>query len=753
MRADGQDLQLEADSKSSSGSIDIETPQDPHDCRRSPIIRSISGAYKIEHPQKKVYGTWETLILAYQTLGVVYGDLGTSPLYVFSSIQYPLTTADDFLEVLSLIFWTLTLVALIKYVFIVLRADDHGEGGTFAVYSLLCQHANISQNTGKQFTRQEADMKLQFYGATKQRAINSKALHVLEQRKIMQKLLMIVVMVGTCMVIGDGVLTPAISVLSAIVGIKSQNPHMSQTAVVAISVVILVLLFCLQRCGTSSVSFLFSPIMVAWFVSTGLIGIYNIVTYYPGIFKALSPHYIPAFFAHHQTQAWIMLGAVVLCITGAEAMFADLGHFNKRAIQIAFSFIVYPSLILTYAGEAAYLIKHPSHLDDAFFKSTPRPVFWPMFVISTLAAIVASQALISATFSIIKQSVALGCFPRVRIIHTSNKQEGQIYSPEVNYCLMILCIAVVLGFRSGTQIGNAFGVAVIWVMLITTFLVTLVMLVVWNWPWPLALAFFCLFGLLEGVYLTSVLYKVPQGGWVPFAISAFFLLIMFSWNYGRQKKYKYETQSKISSNQLGLLLSDHHIARVPGMCLFYSDLVQGLPPIISHYVRSVGSLHQVLIFVTIRHIPVRTVLAEERYFVDRLAFKGVYKCIARYGYMDMMNVKEGEVLEEIIQSLKMHIVGATEEHNTIDSQGCPNDFRSLDEDAKAELMELEIAKSTGAIFVLGKTTLRTSANTGWFDRLMIDHFYQFLAKNCRSAMDFLHIPPFQYLQVGMTYEI
>lgn len=740
---------------SENGSLHVET-EEAHPPKRRSILRSISQAYMTVHPKKKAYGRWETLLLAYQSLGVVYGDLGTSPLYVFSSIEQPLTTTDDFLEVLSLIIWTLTAMALVKYVFIVLRADDHGEGGTLAVYSLLCRHANISKNNGKQYTRLESDTGLKFYGVKKHRTVNSKTLEVLQKNKAAQKALMVLVMIGTCMVIGDGVLTPAISVLSAIAGIKTQDPKMSQSAVVAISVVILVVLFGVQRFGTSGVSFLFSPIMVAWFVSTALIGVYNIATYYPAVFKALSPHYIFYFFSHHGYRGWIMLGAIVLCITGAEAMFADLGHFNKRAIQIAFTLVVFPSLILTYAGEAAYLIKHPSDLSDAFFRAVPHPVFWPMFIISTLAAIVASQALISATFSIIKQSMSLGCFPRVHIIHTSKKHEGQIYSPEVNYCLMILCVVVVLGFRSGSGIGNAFGVAVMCVMLITTFLVTLVMLVIWDWPLLLVVAFFTFFGIIEGVYLTSVLKKVPQGGWVPFAISAFFLVIMISWNYGRQRKYRYEMENKITPDQLGKLLSDDDTARVPGMCLFYSDLVDGLPPIVSHYVKSVGSLHQVIVFVTVRQIPVRTVLQEERFLVDRLAFEGVYRCVARYGYMDLMNVKEGDMLEQIRQSLKWHISGdfVQCEDEKLTTASDPQDIQNvLEEGRKAEISELDAAVRKAAVFVLGKTTLRTGSNTSWWKHLVIDHIYWFLQKNCTSAMAFLNIPPSQFLQVGMTYEI
>ncbi|KAJ7525557.1 hypothetical protein O6H91_17G056600 [Diphasiastrum complanatum] len=432
---------------------ELPTADPDSNLRRSPlsIERAIAPVFK----EQKKNGKWGNLVLAYQTLGVVYGDLGTSPLYVFPTVSISSPQEEDILGILSIIFWSLTLMGLLKYVFIVLQADDHGEGGTFALYSKLCRHAKINVNAGQQYSRLDSDMNLPHYD--KPKTLRSKTKQLLETSKAPQNILMFVVMMGTCMVVGDGVLTPAISVLSAIGGIKSEKSAISQTVVIVISSVVLVALFLLQSRGTSKVSFLFSPIMIAWFVTTPMIGAYNIHKYYPGIFKALSPHYIIRFFQRNHKDGWVNLGAIFLCITGAEAMFADLGHFNKQAIQIAFSSMVYPSLIITYAGEAAYLIKHPENLEDAYFKSIPRPIYWPMFIISTLAAIVASQALISATFSIIKQSMALGCFPRVKLIHTSKKDEGQIYSPEINYILMVLCLAIVIGFRNGTQIGNAFG--------------------------------------------------------------------------------------------------------------------------------------------------------------------------------------------------------------------------------------------------------------------------------------------------------
>ncbi|ERN11474.1 hypothetical protein AMTRI_Chr03g43760 [Amborella trichopoda] len=697
---------------------------------------SFSNDYK-PHPRKpKEFASLQHLFLAYQSLGVVYGDIGTSPLYVFSSVSLSNPGEKDILGIFSLIFWTLTMIGLLKYVFIVLHADDHGEGGTFALYSLLNQHINFkNRRISGQTQRLDTDSNLKYYSGGSLQSKMAKKL--LEKSSMAQSFLTFIVLLGTCMVIGDGALTPAISVLSAVQGIQLRSPKIDTNDVVLLSVVILVLLFLFQRFGTSKVSISFSPIMLLWFGSTAAIGVYNIVTYYPMVFKALSPHYIYYFFTRNHKHGWEMLGGAVLCITGAEAMFADLGHFNKRGIQIAFSCIVYPCLLLTYGGEAAYLIKNPQNLSTTFYSSVPSPVFWPMFVIGTLAAIVASQALISASFSIIRQSMALGCFPRVNMFHTSSKHEGQVYSPEVNYFLMVICILIVVGFKGGVEIGNAYGVAVIWVMLITTCLMTVVMLVIWDTNIMLISIFFFVFVSIEGVYMTSLLNKVPQGGWVPFAVSAFFLIIMLSWTYGRSKKHEYEVEHKLSLVDLQELASNLNSSRVSGVCFFCTDLMNGIPPIIRHYVQNVGSLHQIMVLVTVRILPITTVLPEERFLIGKLGPKGVYRCLVQYGYMDHPNMEGDEYVATVLEKLK----DLAESHE--------------------ELQLLESGKDRAVTFVMGRTILRTSEKTGWFQqlvigwcqRLVIDGIYRFLQNNFRSSISTLRIPPSKTLQVGMQYEI
>jgi len=408
-------------------------------------------------------------------------------------------------------------------------------------------------------------------------------------------------------------------------------------------------------------------------------------------------------------------------------MFADLGHFNKKSIQMAYSCLVYPSLILAYAGQAAFLIKNPSKLSTTFYSSIPEPLFWPMFIVATLSAVVASQALISASFSIIRQSIALGCFPRVTMNHTSKKYEGQVYSPEINYFLMIACILITVGFKGGPEIGQAYGVAVIWVMLITTHLITVVMVIIWQIHIALAGLFYAFYTVLEGLFTISLLYKIAQGGWVPFAITAFFLIITLSWTYGRSKKNEYETNNLMDSQEFIKTVAMSN--RVPGICIFCTDLMNGIPPIVRHYVQHMGCLRELMVFVTVRYLPVTSVLPEERFLFDRLEPFGVYRCIVQYGYMDNQNMKDDEYVVSIIASLKEIAQNAD------------------------EVAMMDSALANGSTFIFGRVILKMTDNHNCFKRFIINNLYRFLQKNFRSNLSSLKIAPSKTLQIGIQYEI
>ncbi|KAH9562375.1 hypothetical protein CY35_05G068200 [Sphagnum magellanicum] len=574
------------------------------------------------------------LQLAFQSIGVVYGDLGTSPLYVFSSTFYhgSISNTDDVLGALSLIIYTMILIPLIKYTFIVLQANDNGEGGTFALYSLICRHARVRPSHRQQPTTFTI-------GSDTRSGIRAAYIkEQIENSSFWQNVLLLTVLIGTCLVIGDGCLTPAISVLSAIEGIIVEAAQIPQYVAILLTVVVLMAIFSVQKFGTGKVGFMFAPVVSIWFLSIAAIGLYNIFKYNATIFRALNPLYIVAYFQRNKKDAWISLGGIVLCITGTEAMFADLGHFTMKSIQIAFTALVFPSLLAAYMGQAAFLMKNHTDLDAqyTFYRSIPRAVYWPMFVVATAAAVVASQAMISATFSMIRSAMALGCFPRVTVIHTSRKYHGQIYIPEINWLLMVLSICIVAGFRSTNDIGNAYGIAVVGVFFISTCLLTLIMVMIWQKHILICLGFFVIWGTVEGVYFSSVLSKVDQGGWVPLAIASSFLLVMYAWHYGTELKYLFEVQHTIPMDWILGLGSSLGMARVPGIGLVYTQLPQGVPAIFAHFITNLPAIHSILVFVCVRNLPVSSVAPEDRILIRRVGPRQyrMYRCAVRYGYID-----------------------------------------------------------------------------------------------------------------------
>ncbi|XP_057979392.1 potassium transporter 2 [Malania oleifera] len=586
--------------------------------------------------------SWRTtLLLAYQSLGVVYGDLSISPIYVYKStfaedIKHS-ETNEEIYGVLSFVFWTLTLVPLFKYVFVVLRADDNGEGGTFALYSLICRHAKVSLLPN----RQVADEKLSTYKFENppEKKNSSGMKMVLEKYKVLHTALLILVLLGTCMVIGDGLLTPAISVFSAVSGLElSMSKEFHQYAVVPIACFIILCLFALQHYGTHRVGFIFAPIVLTWLLCISALGLYNIVRWNPHVYEALSPYYMYKFLRKTRKAGWMSLGGILLCITGSEAMFADLGHFSYTAIQIAFTSLVYPALILAYMGQAAYLSKHHNTIYEiSFYVSVPVSVRWPVIIIAILASVVGSQAIISGTFSIINQSQSLGCFPRVKVVHTSDKIHGQIYIPEINWMLMILCMAVTIGFRDTKHIGNASGLAVMAVMIVTTSLTALVIVLCWHKPPIVALIFLLFFGSIELLYFSASLTKFREGAWLPILLALILMTVMFVWHYATNKKYEFDLHNKVSLEWLLALGPSLGIARVPGIGIVFSDLISGIPANFSRFVTNLPAFHRVLVFVCVKSVPVPHVPPAERYLVGRVgpAAHRSYRCIVRYGYRDV----------------------------------------------------------------------------------------------------------------------
>ncbi|GMH10661.1 hypothetical protein Nepgr_012502 [Nepenthes gracilis] len=516
-----------------------------------------------------------------------------------------------------------------------------------------------------------------------------------EKHQSSRVVLLLIVLLGTSMVIGDGILTPTIADYS-----------------VFIACVILVVLFSLQHWGTRGVSFLFAPILVAWLLCISAVGIYNIICWNPRIIRAVSPHYAYNFFKITGKAGWIALGSVVLCTTGsgAETMFADLGHFSKPSLRMAFAGFVYPCLVLAYMGEAAYLSKHREDLQSSFYKAIPdkdlEAVFWPVFILATLATVVASQAVISATFSIVSQCRALSCFPRVKIIHTSTDVHGQIYIPEVNWILMVLCLAMVLGFRETNKIANAYGIAVITLMFVTTCLMFLINTTVWERNVFLASIFVVVFGSVELLYLSACVTKCPSLG----------------------------------------------IIRVPGIGLVYTN-VSGVPPIFSHFVINFPAFHQVLVFVTLETSMVPKVPAGGRYNVSQIGPPEFYIfcSVVRYGYKDVKDMYdfESQLVDKVAEFLQ-----SGETSNSIPNEDGRRrrlrfrDMKSSDVDYK--LFE---AREAGVVYMIGNTYIMAREASSFLKKFVVNVIYGFLRQNCRRPAVELGIPHRSLIEVGMVYYV
>ncbi|XP_071920852.1 potassium transporter 11-like isoform X4 [Coffea arabica] len=604
------------------------------------------------------------------------------------------------------------------------------------------------------------------------------------------------------MVIGDGILTPAISVLSASGGIKVNNPKMENGMVVLVAVVILVGLFSMQHYGTDKVGWLFAPIVLLWFLLIGGIGIFNIWKYDSSVLRAFSPVHIYRYFRRQKRDGWSSLGGIMLSITGTEALFADLAHFPVSAIQLAFTVVVFPCLLLAYSGQAAYLMQNTDHVVDVFYRSIPESIYWPTFIIATLAAVVASQATISASFSLIKQAVALGCFPRVKVVHTSKNFLGQVYIPDMNWILMILCIAVTVGFKNQIQIGNAYGTAVVIVMLTTTLLMMLIMLLVWHCHWILALIFTILSLVVEGTYFSAVLLKVDQGGWVPLVIAGAFLGIMVVWHYGTVKRYEFEMHSKVSMAWVLGLGPSLGLVRVPGIGLVYTELASGVPRIFSHFITNLPAIHSAVVFVCVKYLPVYTVPEDERFLVKRIGPKSfhMFRCVARYGYKDLHR-KDDDFEKKLFDNLFLFVrlesmmegCSDSDEYSLYGQQTQQSrDFLLKDnlntstsvadltissvdsivpvksplnatptvssgpESSQTEVDELEFLNScreAGVVHILGNTIVRARRDSRFYKKIAIDYVYAFLRKICRENSAIFNVPHESLLNVGQIFYV
>jgi KUP system potassium uptake protein len=612
--------------------------------------------------------------LAVGAIGIVFGDIGTSPLYTLQVGITPEPGATpataDVLGVLSLIVWALTLVVTVKYLAFIMRAHNHGEGGILALLALVP-------------------------GESRRRRARAPGM------------LGLLVVAGAALLYGDGAITPAISVLSALEGVELAAPGFKK-AVVPLTCLVLLGLFAIQRRGTGAVGKVFGPVMVAWFVTIGGLGLWQVARH-PEVLAALSPLVAASYFARHGLQGFPILGVVVLAVTGGEALYADMGHFGARPIRMAWLVLAFPALVLCYLGQGAVVLNDASAAVNPFFSMVPTggPTY-ALVALSTAATVIASQALISGVFSLTHQAVQLGLFPRVSVTHTSRHAEGQIYVPEINWALCVLCIALVLAFRESARLAAAFGIAVSGTMGITSFVYYVVTRRTWGWPLWKALPLLILFLSFDLPFFGANLLKFLDGGWVPLLLGAVLFVVMVDWKVGRTALAEHIAETSPPLDAFLAKLESHCQVRIPGTAIFLSSSSAGTPPVVYQHTKRIGALREtvVLLTVTTEHVPY--VRGRDRAVVENLG-KGFWRIVLKAGFMERPNVP-----------------------------------KLLD----AEKLPIDLADAT---YFVGRETF-LAGHLGRMGRLS-EGLFAFLSRNARSATAWFEIPHQQVVEMGMQIDL
>ena len=613
--------------------------------------------------------------LCLAAVGVVYGDIGTSPIYAireaFHASEGMVPDPTNVLGVLSLIFWSLILVISVKYLFLVMRADNRGEGGIIALTALVTPPNRPAEGR--------------------------------------RKLLVLVGLFGAALLYGDSMITPAISVLSAVEGLEVATPFF-QPYVIPVTVVILIGLFSTQFRGTARVGAVFGPVMLVWFSLLAVMGLAEIVRY-PAILAALSPTYAVGFFVVNRLAAFLVLGSVFLVVTGGEALYADMGHFGKRPIRLTWFTLVLPALLLNYFGQGALVIRSPEAIESPFFLMAPGWALYPLVALTTIATVIASQAVISGAFSLTRQAVQLGYLPRLRIEHTSSREIGQIYLPVVNWGLMLACVGLVLGFRSSGRLAAAYGVAVTTDMVFTTLLFAVVAWRRWKWkPW-IVISMVVVLLSIDLAFWGANLHKIPHGGWFPLLIAGAVFVVMTTWKTGRQILLRRLFERTIPIETFVENVKSHPPTRVPGTAVFMDSNPKGTPPALLHNLKHNWVLHEQVIFLTVVPEEVPVVADEDRFEV----------------------VDYGAGMHRV----RIH-VGFAEE---------PDIPQFL---AQCDIEGVSFAPMRTSFF-LGRERLLSTARPGmaqWRERL-----FAFMTRNAEGVTPYFHLPPNRVVELGMQVEI
>jgi KUP system potassium uptake protein len=614
--------------------------------------------------------------LALGALGIVFGDIGTSPLYTLHECVHfdgvPSLDPADVLGVLSLVFWSLTMVVTVKYLTFIMRADNRGEGGIFALLALIPPRLRTARSGGIGWAA-------------------------------------VLVVVGAALLYGDGMITPAISVLSAMEGLEVATPAL-KPVVLPLTCAVLVGLFAIQSRGTGRVGALFGPVMLVWFVTIGVLGAFQIARH-PSVLAALSPGYAVGFFASHGVRGTLVLGAVVLAVTGGEALYADMGHFGARPIRVAWLALVMPALVLNYFGQGALMLSNPGAMDSPFFAMVPGRWTIALVVLSAAATVIASQALISGAFSLTHQAIQLGFFPRVTVTHTSREAEGQIYVPEINWSLAIACIALVLGFQHSSRLAAAYGIAVTGTMVITSLIYFEVTRCTWRWPLWRSIPLLVLFLSFDVPFFVANLFKFIDGGYVPVLVAAALTVVMITWNRGRRIYAARVATMAPACNVFVADLPTTVAARTPGCAIFLTGRVTGVPLSLVHYVGRIRALPETVVLLTI------DVVHQPHASDDAVTFEtlgaGLVRLTIERGFMDVPNVTP--LLERAIARFSI-----------------PVDL-------------------AGVTYCLGRETfLATSAGSMG---TLSETLFAFLVRNARPATAHFRIPPEQVIEIGLQIDL
>jgi KUP system potassium uptake protein len=621
------------------------------------------------------------LVLSIAALGVVFGDIGTSPLYAlqacFNGEFGVVPTHDNVLGVLSLVFWSLILVVTIKYLTFVLRADNEGEGGILSLLALV--HPKHSKGGVK---------------------------HGKRRRTVV---LVALALFGAALLYGDGMITPAISVLSAVEGLELKAPELAPF-VIPLTVVLLVGLFALQKRGTTGIGKLFGPIMVVWFLTLATLGVWGIARA-PQVLQALNPYWGARLFLHNGVHGFLVMGAVVLAVTGAEALYADMGHFGRGPIRLTWLALVLPALVLNYFGQGGLILADGSTAGNPFYLLAPSWALVPLIVLATAATIIASQAMISGAFSITAQAVQLGYSPRMEVRHTSEREMGQIYVPQINWAIMAATIALVLTFRSSANLAAAYGVAVTGTFLITTFLFGEVARARWRWNPILVELLMALFLVVELTFFAANVIKIPQGGWLPLAVAASVFILMTTWRQGRRVLGERLRQTSMPIEKFLDEIAKRGPTRVRGNAVYMTGNPRVAPSALSKNLEHNRVLHFQIAMLSIQTEDVPHVPADQRVSMEPLG-NGFYRVIARYGFMDEPNAVE--------------VLGLLKEKG----------------------LNLPLEDTT---FFLGRERLIASGRGGlprWREAL-----FGFMARNAQQATAYFRIPPDRVIEVGSQVEL